>query len=183
METNVLSAESQLNKKPLITITTAFIPESKTPIGKSLLLATIIPMISNPPVDPEQRKTIPTPSPVKAPPNIDERIVSFAISWTGTKYRPNDIINTEKIEFKTNFLPSILYPIINNGKFKRKFASPVLRGVIIPKIIDIPLSPLLNTSWGIKKRLNPTTTIRDPIIIPINLTEKSSSTCHISFKK
>ena len=76
------------------------------------------------------------------------------------------MISTEKIEFMINFFPNFLYPIINKGRFNSKLANPVLIGVIIPNIMEIPLSPLLNTSWGIKNRLKAITIISEPDIIP-----------------
>jgi hypothetical protein len=56
-----------------------------------------MPIISNPPDDPEERKMMPIPNPAIAPPKMDERMEFLAIGTTGITYKVNEIVTTERI--------------------------------------------------------------------------------------
>lgn len=127
-----------------------------------------MPIISNPPVDPLQLNTSPIPAPAITPPNNVERSMSFVTACIGIAYNAIENVRTDTIVYPINCFPSLIYPKIRMGKFNKKFTNPVLKGVKNPIIIAIPLIPLLNTLWGIRKRLKESAAMKEPKTTPSN---------------
>jgi hypothetical protein len=56
------------------------------------------------------------------------------------------------------------YPNIIKGKLSNRFSKPISNGVIKPIKIAIPLIPLLNIPYGMRKKLKAKATINEPRI-------------------